>query len=224
MPLWIMLSATLAFSGAVLAFLAWAFKAPWSAQYRINDNPRRRPSKAKLIRSAIQNSTISVVMSIGVTYGLYDHLFYDGLGSIWRMAFEVVAILGLYDFFYYLMHRFLFHEWSVLRGVHAVHHVTKQPTALDALYIHPLETAMGLGLLLACTWLVGPVSPYAFIVTFVVYSVLNIVIHDGLDVRVFGLRALSYLARKHDKHHGGMQRGNYASITPLWDIVFRTAE
>jgi len=38
------------------------------------------------------------------------------------------------------------------------------------------------------------------------------------------IHAVSYLARKHDIHHTSMRGGNFASITPVCDILFGTAE
>jgi sterol desaturase/sphingolipid hydroxylase (fatty acid hydroxylase superfamily) len=35
---------------------------------------------------------------------------------------------------------------------------------------------------------------------------------------------LGVLAAKHDRHHHSMLSGNYASITPLPDIIFGTVE
>ena len=131
---------------------------------------------------------------------------------------------ALYDFLYYFMHRFLFHEWKLLRPVHTVHHTNKFPTAFESLYLHPLENAMGLGLLMICTAIVGPVSLPAFGVIFAVYSLLNLVIHSGLDFKRPGLRAFGYMARKHARHHASMRAGHYASITPLPDILFDTYE
>ena len=57
-----------------------------------------------------------------------------------------------------------------------------------------------------------------------VYSFLNLVIHSGLDFKRPGLRAFGYMARKHARHHSSMRAGNYASITPLPDLLFDTHE
>jgi len=68
----------------------------------------------------------------------------------WRVLRDIVVILMFYDFFYYLVHRFLFHDGGFLGGpllwVHAVHHRQKDPCRMDSSYIHPLDVAMGLGL------------------------------------------------------------------------------
>ena len=71
----------------------------------------------------------------------------------WKMAADIVIILMFYDFFYYLTHRFLFHDSRLLGGplmwVHAVHHRQHNPCRMDSSFIHPLEVALGLGLYVA---------------------------------------------------------------------------
>ena len=57
---------------------------------------------------------------------------------------------------------------------------------------------------------------------FVFYTVFNVLNHAGVNVPRFPLKTLGVLAVKHDRHHHSMLSGNYASITPLPDIVFRT--
>ncbi len=65
------------------------------------------------------------------------------------MAFDVVFVIVLYDFGYYFIHRYPFHEWKMLRRVHSIHHKTRHPRAIDSLLLHPAETCIGLGAFLA---------------------------------------------------------------------------
>jgi sterol desaturase/sphingolipid hydroxylase (fatty acid hydroxylase superfamily) len=197
---------------------------PVTDNHRIREEPVRTLKGPKFWRIAIVNSVLSISMVYGLTYLLYAFLFYEEAASPGRMLLEGVGILITYDFAYYLVHRYLFHQWELLKRVHAVHHTVRYPTAYDSLYMHPLENAIGLVLLMLCTFLVGPVSVYSFAGVFVVYSSLNILNHAGLDLPFFPFRTLTALARKHDKHHVSMRSGNYASITPLFDLLFGTAE
>jgi sterol desaturase/sphingolipid hydroxylase (fatty acid hydroxylase superfamily) len=73
---------------------------------------------------------------------------------LWRNLIDVVAVLAMFDFFYYFTHRFIFHG-KLMRKLHALHHQARQPTYIDALYVHPLETIIGLGLFLASIPLVA---------------------------------------------------------------------
>src|SRR5207248_4016722 len=94
-----------------------------------------------------------------------------------RIAFEIVAILLVYDFAYYWMHRLMHHK-KLMKYVHAVHHEVHNPTAMESFYLHPIELFAGLALLISCTWVVGPVSIYSFAVVFFVHSTLNITVHS----------------------------------------------
>jgi sterol desaturase/sphingolipid hydroxylase (fatty acid hydroxylase superfamily) len=167
---------------------------------------------------------LSAAIVIASSYGFYDWLFRAGETRWGEAAWEVVASLALYDLLYYCLHRFLFHEWKLLRAVHVLHHTVKHPTAFESLYVHPVENALGVSLLMVCVGVVGPVSLPAFAVIFFVYSVLNMVIHSGLDFRQRWLRPVAYMIRKHARHHASMRAGNYASVTPVFDIIFGTDE
>jgi methylsterol monooxygenase/4-alpha-methyl-delta7-sterol-4alpha-methyl oxidase len=140
-----------------------------------------------------------------------------------RTIGEATAMILLYDFGYYLMHRFGFHSWSVGRRIHSVHHSIRTPYTPDSLYIHPAETAAGVSLFLVCMAIVGPVGVWSFALAFLVYSVTNLFIHSGLDLPFAPFNLLTAVVRHHDIHHDSMKAGYYASITPIWDLVFGTA-
>ena len=224
MSLYVMLSIVLALSGTLLIGLTLLYRMPITENHRIREEPQRTPKDQKFWRIAVFNSVLSISMVYALTYLLYAFLFYEEAASLWRMLFEGVALLITYDFAYYLVHRYPFHQWGLLKRVHAVHHTVRYPTAYDSLYMHPLENAIGLALLMFCTFVVGPVSIYSFAGVFVVYSLLNILNHAGLYLPFFPFRTITALSRKHDRHHVSMRSGNYASITPLFDLLFGTAE
>lgn len=186
------------------------------------DRPYRIPP-AVYKKGVIVNSLVSGGMLLSIPLLFQAYLFEKGPVGLFRTLYEAAAILALYDLGYYLLHRFVFHEWTVGRKIHAVHHTIRTPYAKDSLYIHPIETASGLGLLLLCTAVVGPVGVSSFGVALGVYSFINVFIHSAVDLRFFPFRSLTALVRNHNIHHDSMKAGYYASITPLWDHVFRTA-
>lgn len=222
---WILLF-VLAASGVLMVGLHFLYASPATDAFKIYPNRPRRLGWAKLARNVVPNTIFSGALAVGLALGCRAWLVREGAVELdgLNLAYEIVATLLLYDFLYYFMHRFLFHEWKLLRAVHVVHHTNKYPTSFESLYVHPLENAMGVGLLMICTAIVGPVSLPAFAVIFFTYSFLNLVIHSGLDFARPGLRAVGFMARKHARHHGSMRAGNYASITPLPDRLFGTHE
>jgi sterol desaturase/sphingolipid hydroxylase (fatty acid hydroxylase superfamily) len=219
--LWLLV---LAFGSSFVLMLSLqlAFYSRITRTRRIREEPTRKLKGPGFWRVIAVNAGFSAALVFGGSLGLASLLFDEAVPSFTRLALEFAGVLLVYDVLYYLAHRYLFHEWKVLQSVHAVHHTAKFPTALDSLYIHPLETLIGLTLLFASLWLVGPVSVYSFGLIFLVYSQLNILLHSGL--RLPGLGPLNAMHEKHDRHHVSMKRGNYASITPLPDLLFGTAE
>jgi sterol desaturase/sphingolipid hydroxylase (fatty acid hydroxylase superfamily) len=188
---------------------------------RLHREEQRKPMGPGAGRRMVVNALVSVAVVFSLTHLFAGRLFTAEVPPLWRGGLQALAILALYDVLYYFMHRFLFHGWSVLRPVHAVHHRVRHPTTADSLFLHPLEGFLGLALLVLSTWVVGPVHVYAFGACFLVYSWVNIIIHGGVALPV---PYLGFVARKHAVHHVDMRSGNYASLSPLPDLVFGTAE
>ncbi|MCX4244889.1 sterol desaturase family protein [Paraliomyxa miuraensis] len=223
MALHSMLLIVLLISGVLLLAVKLAYHwAPLSSA-RINPEPRRKLWGWRLYPRVVANMALSGSLVFVLVYATRPWLIVEGEPSWARLLLDAVAVLLVYDFLYYFMHRFAFHRWP-LRKVHVVHHAVRHPHAIDSLYLHPLETFLGLALLVSCSVALGPVHPATFCVVFAVYSFLNILVHSGLNLPFFPFRALSYLARKHDVHHTSMKGGNYASLTPIFDKLFGTAE
>jgi sterol desaturase/sphingolipid hydroxylase (fatty acid hydroxylase superfamily) len=219
-----MLIIVLLLSGVLLLVTKLAYHWPALAWARIHPEPHRKLRGARLYPRVFANMVFSGALVFVLAYAAYPWLIVEGELQWGRMLWQAALVLVLYDFAYYLMHRFAFHEWAVLRHVHVVHHKVRHPHAVDALYLHPVETTLGIVLLIACCVLVGPVHPATFVLAFAVYSFLNILVHSGLDLPFFPFRTLGSLARKHDLHHTSMKGGNYASLTPIFDKLFKTAE
>lgn len=221
--LW-MLILVLLLSGLTMLVTKLAYHWPPLAAARIHPEPHRKLRGARLYRRVFGNMIFSGALVFAFTYGALPWLVDDAeRGALW-LVLHGVLVLGTYDFLYYLLHRYAFHEWSVLRRVHVVHHLVRHPHSVDSLYLHPLENFLGLALLFSCMVALGPLHPLTFIGVVAVHSLLNILVHSGLDLPFFPFRALSFLARKHDLHHVSMKGGNYASLTPIFDRLFGTAE
>jgi sterol desaturase/sphingolipid hydroxylase (fatty acid hydroxylase superfamily) len=190
---------------------------------------RTREDKVARIPDGHRNLMVvsSAVVSTGLIFAAANlataAYFTPTMPPAWRIVVDGLAILALYDLGYYLLHRFVLHEWSWGSRIHAVHHRIRTPFTRDSLYVHPLETAAGVSLLLGCTWLVGPVHVWTFAWAFFIYSTLNIFIHSAFDLPWAPFRWIARLAANHDVHHASMKGGFYGSITPVWDRLFGTA-
>lgn len=150
----------------------------------------------------------------------------------WQVLLDIAVILLVYDFFYYLVHRFLFHDGGFLGGplmwVHAVHHRQHNPCRQDSSYIHPIEVAMGLGLyagtIFALSLLLGEFHVVAIVLTWVAFSQINLHNHDLWETDRFPFRYLATMSRMHHHHHARFTGGNFATITLLYDWMFGTLD
>lgn len=150
----------------------------------------------------------------------------------WNMLLDVVVILMVYDFFYYLMHRFTFHDNGLLGGplkwMHAIHHRQHDPCRMDSSYIHPLEVALGLGLYIATifmlSWPMGRFHVATIIITWVAFSRINVHNHALWKADRFPFKYMNYASKMHHNHHARFTGGNYATITLLFDWMFGTLD
>lgn len=208
--------------GALLGFLAFAYHSKRFETYRISLKESMKVPSAERLRNIASIAVLSLVAVVGMTAAIYPFTFHDHPVSPWRIAYEIVAILLVYDFAYYWLHRAM-HTKKGMRWIHGRHHEVHNPTAMESFYLTPAELFAGLGLLLACTWLLGPVSIYSFAVVFFIHSTLNITVHSGLMSKRLLLWPIDHLTHKHYTHHAGNYDNNFASLTPFWDMLFGTS-
>lgn len=148
----------------------------------------------------------------------------------WKMLLDMFIILMFYDFFYYLVHRFLFHDGGFgpgpLMWVHAVHHQQKDPCRGDSAYLHPLETSMGIALygasIGALGAMLGDFHLVTIIVTWIAFSEINLHNHDRMKADHFPYKYLKYMSFMHHVHHARFTAGNYATISLFYDWLFGT--
>jgi len=147
---------------------------------------------------------------------------------LWRHALDIAAVLLIYDFFYYWTHRLVFHG-KLMRKAHALHHQAHEPTYIDALYVHPLETVIGLSLFLASIPLVaviggGALNVFSVVIATLLFTQLNTINHTWVNLPYFPFKTLDYVTSIHAAHHVDMNRGNFATLTMLYDWLFDTLE
>ncbi len=147
---------------------------------------------------------------------------------LWQHLVEILAVLLIFDFFYYLTHRFLFHG-PILRKVHSLHHQAHTPTYIDALYVHPLETFIGLFLFLGSIPLAaaaagGPLNAFSMAIATLVFTQLNTINHTFVNLPRFPYKTLDRITSIHAAHHVDMNRGNFATLTMGYDWLFGTLE
>ena len=215
--------------------LQWlVFRVPAFAEAREQNraaNQTKWREQAKKYHERVKNSQ-KVGGIINLVFYIVILPFFVTLESqpLWRIALDVVLILMVYDFFYYLVHRFLFHGQGYLRRVHAVHHQARSRiTSIDSHLLHPWEIFIGIALYFATIVVLGvaglaPFQVATVLLSTLVFTQLNQVNHCRIDLNRFPFRTVNWIAMKHDAHHLDMHRGNYATLTLLYDWLFGTVE
>ncbi len=136
----------------------------------------------------------------------------------WLQAIEVLL---LSDILIYWAHR-LQHKYDFLWRFHKVHHTTETLDWLAAHREHPIDSIYTVGIINLPALLVGfDLNTIAALVAF--RGIWAIYIHSNVRLNLGPLKMLIGSPDLHHWHHDKERdRGNYANISPLMDIVFGT--
>ena len=136
----------------------------------------------------------------------------------WVQAIEVVI---LSDFIIYWGHR-LQHKVDFLWRFHKVHHSAEHLDWLAAHREHPIDSIYTVGLINLPAFILGfPLEMIAGLIAF--RGIWAIYIHSNVRLPIGKLRILIGAPELHHWHHDlERDRGNYANISPIMDILFGT--
>jgi sterol desaturase/sphingolipid hydroxylase (fatty acid hydroxylase superfamily) len=147
----------------------------------------------------------------------------------WRIPVDAFVILMVYDFVYYLTHRFLFHAGPFggpLMWMHAVHHQQKNPCRLDSSYIHPLESIIGLtlyfGTVTGLAMIMGTFQVATITLTYFVFLEVNQHNHDLMETDTGSFQYLPSASALHHVHHARFTGGNFGTLSSFYDRLFGT--
>jgi sterol desaturase/sphingolipid hydroxylase (fatty acid hydroxylase superfamily) len=145
-----------------------------------------------------------------------------------RAAGWLAATLGLAiiaDFFYYWLHRAQ-HSVSWLWRFHRVHHSISEMSATNS-YHHVAEDLFQyVAVTLPLTFLLGVSTGPVPWLMIVVLNTQSYFIHSSANFNIGPLRYLLMDNRLHRIHHSREDRHfnhNFATRTPIWDVLFGTA-
>jgi len=221
-PFDIAIGATLTLDALLLAFLSWAFRSDRFKRFHIREVMPVKVSKANYAWTVGTTGLLSMLTTVGLIYGPAQWTITTDATPWWLIGVQCLGVLVVYDFAYYFLHRLL-HVKRLMPLVHGVHHRVRFPSALESLYLSPIEMFLGLALLIGVIALVGPIHWIAFGIVFFIYSTLHIVIHSGMLFPGKAFAAINHLTLKHFKHHYNKHGHNFASVTPLPDLLFGTS-
>jgi len=102
----------LGYAASFLTFkgLKLAFHSPAMKDRIIAEDPERGVDGATLQRSVKVNSAVSVGFMLACALLFSDFLVYSGDVALWRIPLQIAMVVILYDFIYYGVHRYPFHE------------------------------------------------------------------------------------------------------------------
>ncbi|MDO8863008.1 sterol desaturase family protein [Haliea sp. E1-2-M8] len=207
-----------------------AFRVPALAEMRRLNLAADKEKLAKPKYPPVVRASQKVGLAVNLVFFLLMLPWFVTLESqpLWMVVLHVVVILMVYDFFYYLCHRFWFHGNGKMRQVHAVHHQARSPTHIDGFYVHPLETFVGIALFVGTMALLalglGPFHVATVVVSYVIFTQINTINHTAVTLPYFPFRTVTWVTAKHHVHHENMHKGNYATITLLYDYLFGTLD
>ena len=210
------------------------FKVPLFKQTReLNIAENKHKFKTKRDWAHRQDTSKKVALGTYLVFFLFIVPFITTFEAqpVWRVLLDIFLILMVYDFFYYWMHRSLFHGKGYFRRVHAVHHQARSPTFGDSLLLHPMEAFLGVFLFVVTTTVMVVITGdklhvATMVATMIIYTQINTFNHVKTEWNTdkFPLKTLDWIACKHAVHHIDMHKGNYATITLLFDKMFGTLD
>ena len=228
---------------AVIAFVATflllsqalhraVFRVPRFAEMRKLNRGVDKPKLAKEKYRAVAKTSMKAGTYTNLFFAVLVLPFFVSLESrpLWQHLAEIVGILAIFDFMYYWTHRSLFHgKW--LRKVHSLHHLARKPTQVDAHYVHPVETTIGLALFLVSIPILSLIegaslNAVSSAIAMIIFTSLNLLNHTWTklpsDSRLD--RTVDFVTGVHRAHHVDMNHGNYATLTMFYDKLFGTFE
>jgi sterol desaturase/sphingolipid hydroxylase (fatty acid hydroxylase superfamily) len=192
---------------------------------------KKRLSKDKYPPVVKQNQMMGLLMFTPLLFFVTP--FFASFDAVpwYRYFTDVLVIYLVYDFLYYLTHRFLFHgDWfgGYFKRVHGLHHQARNPSHIDAQYVHPVETFLGLLLLWIAVIGTGLVMPdfnvFSMALAYFFYSHINILNHCDVQIAKKPWNIATWISKRHHNHHIDMSHGNYSTLILAIDWAFGTYE
>ena len=138
-----------------ISLWTWAANSERYQKYRIRMPVRDPLEKAGKFKEVSRAVVFDITLYCVYLVLAYDWLIQDGSVGLLTMFGQVLAILLIYDFGFYWVHR-LFHHPFLMRRVHGVHHKVRFPKAIDDFYLHPIDSLWVTTLFFSSIAIVGP--------------------------------------------------------------------
>lgn len=167
------------------------------------------------------NVSILIVLNvIGIKF--FHTIFLTEFNSYLYLGYEVLFVLIIDDFFFYVLHRMMHESTYIYKKIHKIHHRANTPMPFEYIYVHPLEWMSGMIGPFLGMYMLGGISFFAYCVYLIVRNMHEIHIHSGIKTSKYLKYIPLYGINEHHDIHHSKRMGNYASTFTFWDILLKT--
>ncbi len=147
----------------------------------------------------------------------------DGFGPLGGLPLpaQVMVATLVFDLLWYGYHR-LAHRLPRLWRVHGAHHTPSQMYVLMHGVFHPFDELVVRFVLALVVFRFGGFTPDATFIALATIGTVGVISHLNADVRLWALNHILIGPETHRYHHSATHRGNYGTVTSIWDQLFRT--
>jgi sterol desaturase/sphingolipid hydroxylase (fatty acid hydroxylase superfamily) len=169
---------------------------------------------ASIVARASEAATAAVAKRLVPAQGF-------GIAGRLPLGAQVVLAMMLFDFLWYWYHRTA-HSTGRLWRVHGAHHAPSQMYVLMHGVFHPFDELFVRFVLGLVVFRFVGFQPDASFLALLLIGSVGIVSHINADIRIWAFNHLLMSPELHRYHHSATDRGNYGTITSVWDQIFRT--
>lgn len=195
---------------------------------------RRVPWRVRAVNLANGALVLLVIFLVGPLVAGAVHKAHDAIGlrldppysvdAIGDPFLAALAFLLAYDFGYYWFHR-LEHTSTLLWRIHAVHHSETSLNATSYVRQHVLENVMQSLCIMVPLLLVLRAGPLTFAWVAVLSAFFQFFAHADIRATLRPIARVVITPQVHRLHHSSAiaeSNSNFASLFPLWDMLFGT--
>ncbi len=169
------------------------------------------------------NSTILIniiiVICLSGLYLKFNHRFNYNF-NLFEIICHLFILLFVNDTWFYWFHRIQHRSNTYLNKIHKIHHKVVKSLPMDYIYTHPIELMIAfIGVLIPLLFM--KINYSSFVLAIIIRQLHEIEIHSS--EKNSSMFYVLNSPEKHDIHHKPGNKGNYASMFPIWDFIMNTS-
>jgi len=195
-------------------------------QQRFPDNKQIRTEIGYSVLSFFVFASVVVAIRVAINYHIFETKVYKNFSEhsfAYYMA-TTIFIIFFHDTYFYWAHRLMHHPFLYER-VHAVHHLSKDPTPWASFSFHPWEAILEIAFVPVLIFTL-PLHFTSLIILSLWQVVFNVMGHLGYEIfprRLMQIPVLKWLntSTNHNMHHKYV-KCNYGLYFNFWDRLMNT--